>query len=186
MNITTPTDRQAGWSLPIIWILLILFIGVFYLFSWPGLACLVGVFVLTCLITLIYDLFQHGYEASSIAEVKYWFKSGETIEQVSELLARGFNLRTTSVEAEWTRIESERYTFELSKTSDGDKNQGAVYHLYIASDNYHLDEDEKPYVARKLANILKTDIHCGYLETDSSNGFSHTTQKVYKYEAGNE
>lgn len=98
----------------------------------------------------------------------------------------GFKLHTTSIEDEWAIIENERYTFKLSQTYNENKNQGAIYHLNIASDSYHLDDDEKPYIGKKLANIIKMDIHSGYLESDSNNGFSHTTQNVYKYEPGNE
>jgi len=186
MNLTTSADRQAGWSLPIIWIILVLSIGVFYFFSWIDLAYLVSFFVLTCIITYTYDMFQRGHETSSISEVNFWFESGEAIEQVAELLASGFKLHTKSIEAESARVENERYTFNLSQTYNENKNQGAVYHLNIASDRYHLDEDEKPYIGKKLTNIIKTDIHCGYLESDSKSGFSHTTQKIYKYDPGNE
>ena len=183
MNFSTSTFRQSGWSLPISWLLLIVPIGAFYFFSWMGLVYLVGLIILISAITIIYDIFRPEPDSTSTAEVNYWFKSGYAIEQVAEVLTSEFKLQITSIEDKWALIENRRFTYNLSQTYGMDENQIAIYHLNIAAESYHLDEDEKPFLGKKLANALKTNIHRGHLDENTNNESGDPAYEVYKYKS---
>ena len=147
-------SRQAGWNLPLTWILLLLVSGLVIFFGWTSLIYVAGAGVL---LGVAVSLFGHEGEATSADWTTFFFTLDEDIETVAERLKQGFRLFGEEfghdAERAWWEADNKYYVFKLAR-----ERAAATYQLQVGSDSMELDEFEQQQLLHKLAGVLGVDV----------------------------
>ena len=153
MNVVSHS-RQAGWSLPLTWILLFLVVGLVHFFGWTSLLYVAGAGVL---LGVAVSLFDHEGGGTSADWITFSFALEESIETVAEKLKQGFTLYGEEfgqdTERAWWEADNKYYVFKLAR-----ERSEAVYQLQVGSDSMELDDFEQQKLLQKLASVLDIEV----------------------------